>query len=274
MSNLSKNMNRAKFFLNTYEQQIQIENRLNELLDCLKISDQIRINTEQSKQKVKNELDTTFDQLKVDLSKLSNNMYKKFESELIKDQIDMPIRNSENDINQLIGNLNSLSLLNDSEKLLCLKQIDSSIQQIKQNLKSIDNYRKSHVDNFYSSQHHLSHLLKNQIDNIQNTLNLNQTEDLENSKWLLTSKPLDTTKSNLKKANSYELINYDKEWAEVLEEFDDCDSDVIKKEPKQVKSIDNFSVPERFGKDKKDMITKLLNDIYAKPIGYWLLNQS
>lgn len=77
-------------------------------------------------------MDNIYEKLKDDLSKLSNKIFKKFEIELIKNQIDMPIRNTENDINQLIGNLNSLSLLNDSEKLLCLNQIDTSIQQIKE----------------------------------------------------------------------------------------------------------------------------------------------
>lgn len=39
--------------LNSNEQQIEIENRLKELFDCLKISDQIQNNTELSKLKVK-----------------------------------------------------------------------------------------------------------------------------------------------------------------------------------------------------------------------------
>lgn len=46
-------MKKVNFILNSYEQQVQIENRLKELFNCLKISDQIRTNTEESKQKVK-----------------------------------------------------------------------------------------------------------------------------------------------------------------------------------------------------------------------------
>lgn len=39
---------------------------------------------------------------------------------------------------------------------------------------------------------------------------LNQTENIEYEKWLFPLKSQDKTKSDLKKANSYEFINYDK----------------------------------------------------------------
>ncbi|CAF1069377.1 unnamed protein product [Brachionus calyciflorus] len=275
--------NKLNLFLNTYEQQNQIDKRLRELFNCLKISDQIRNETEQSKLKLKTRMNKSFESIKVDLAKLETKIYGKVEHEIFKNQIDVPIRNLENDINQLIGNLNSLSLLKDSEKLLCIKSIDSSIDQIKNNLKSIQTYKNNQIDSLDSNQHQINCLLLNQIENIQTAIRgesinlnsecLNQSDDLDYKKWLLQPKCQEII-NKLERANSFEFINFNQELdaMDILNDFDDCD---LKPAFETVnENTTNFSVPNRFDLNgKNDCVANLFNNIYSKPIDYWLLSQ-
>lgn len=75
-------------------------------------------------------MNSSFEEIRTNLNNLETKILNKIEKDLIKTEIEAPVRSIEHDINQLIGNLNSLSMLNDSEKLLCLKSIDSSINQV------------------------------------------------------------------------------------------------------------------------------------------------
>ena len=81
---------------------------------------------------LKENLAVSFEQLKVSLNHLESKTMEKLDKNLLQNHLEIPVRDLETDIHQIIRKLKSLSMLNDSEKLIILKKIDYSFDQIKQ----------------------------------------------------------------------------------------------------------------------------------------------
>jgi hypothetical protein len=83
-------------------------------------------------EKLKQSLADSFDQLRICLNRLESKSLGKMDAELLQRQVDAPVTQLEIDIYKLIGNLNSLCVLEGGDKAVLLSKIDSSIKQIEQ----------------------------------------------------------------------------------------------------------------------------------------------
>lgn len=119
-----------KYCINSYEQQKRLDERLDSLSKCLSVADKLRQQTDASRRQIKENTFESYQQLRHDLNRLENNAYLTIEHNLVQKHVEKPLRQVETQIHQLVGNLRSLSMLNDAEKLLVLKSIDASIRQI------------------------------------------------------------------------------------------------------------------------------------------------
>lgn len=72
----------------------------------------------------------SFNAVKASLLSLENKFNSEIEAELAQKSLESQMRSIESQANQLIGNLRNMSMLSDSQKLLILKNIDSSINNL------------------------------------------------------------------------------------------------------------------------------------------------
>ena len=68
--------------------------------------------------------------MRTQLNALEQKLNNKIDLELAQKSMDARMRTIESEINQLIGNLRNMSMLTDSQKLLILKNIDSTMHQL------------------------------------------------------------------------------------------------------------------------------------------------
>lgn len=297
LKNQSKKPN-SRYCTNTYEQQKLIDERLSHLMQFLQLSEKLRSQCDESRSKLKENLGESFDQIKLNLNRLEAKTLNKIDVDLLQKQVDAPIRSLESQINQLIGNLNSLSMLNDSEKLLILKNIDMSIKQIQNKLESIEEFNKGELGQLIAgNKYDLNNLLKNKLDRIEkflmkenlnlNTLVLHESEMGANEpdyrKWLLKTDDNQNKKINLnqfidyedldhefnaKRRNSFDFVdmNSELESIDVMTDFDDGNYKNWLVKPEEKSS--NRSTLNTYD------VSHMFKHIYEKPMEYWLLKSS
>lgn len=306
--NQFSNPNLVKYCTNSFEQQKLIDQRLANLINCLNVAENIRHQTDMSRKKLKENLSESYELLNINLNRIENKTYAKIDQSLLQKQIDIPIRSLEKEVHQLIENLNRFSMLNDAEKLLILKNIDTAIKQIEHKLDCIEKYKKYELDSLVEgNKAQLNNMLKNQLDRIEKflakeNLNLNTLVMLneENSsnepdykKWLL--KTTDSSnyrdqriqeekfyefididfEQELKQArrNSFDFIdmNNELESINILTEFDNGDYKNWLVKP-QTTNIKN-SKSNEIKRSDNDGVSHIFRDIYSKPMDYWLLKK-
>ena len=76
-------------------------------------------------------MSTTFSAMRAQLVSMEMKIINKIDGELSqKSNLESQMRSIESQVNQLIGGLKNMSMLTDSQKLLILKNVDTSISNI------------------------------------------------------------------------------------------------------------------------------------------------
>jgi hypothetical protein len=74
---------------------------------------------------------STFSAMRAELFSMESKIINKIDAELSqKSNLESQMRSLESQVNQLIGGLKNMSMLTDSQKLLILKNVDTSINNI------------------------------------------------------------------------------------------------------------------------------------------------
>lgn len=73
---------------------------------------------------------TTFNTLKIKLIDMENKLNSQIEADLTQTNMESQMRSIESQVNQLIGGLKNMSMLTDSQKLLILRNVDGSINNL------------------------------------------------------------------------------------------------------------------------------------------------
>jgi hypothetical protein len=79
---------------------------------------------------LKEEVKTTFNTLRIKLIDMENKLNCQIESDLTQTNMESQMRSIESQVNQLIGGLKNMSMLTNSQKLLILRNVDGSINNL------------------------------------------------------------------------------------------------------------------------------------------------
>ncbi len=79
---------------------------------------------------MKEEVKTTFNTLRIKLIDMENKLNCQIESDLTQTNMESQMRSIESQVNQLIGGLKNMSMLTNSQKLLILRNVDGSINNL------------------------------------------------------------------------------------------------------------------------------------------------
>lgn len=299
--------NQGKLCLNSYEQQLEIDGRINRLTKALETTDAIKSKTEATRNNLKEKLNTHLNALRTNLNNLEKKFNQRLDTDISQKMCDSQLRVIESDVNQLIGNLRNMSMLNDSQKLLVLKSIDLSINQLESNISQMESNKSQTFEKLTTEITSLSESVNVDVDGIEkakkienssvlsltfnftNLLKMNDetkkmlgfNETYNYKDWLLKSSNTiaspsydsDNKKTVLHKTDSFEVLSgFTQGDFELISDTDessiDCDEYFTSANNK---NLNKNSKKSQVSSSTLPSATTFFSDIYSKPMECWLL---
>lgn len=292
----------GKFCLNTYEQQLEIDARISRLIKSLLRTEELRNQAEASGNNLKEIVSTTFNTLRINLDNLESKLNAMIKYELSQKSVETQVRSIESHVNQLIGNLKNMSMLTDSQKLLIIKNADSNINHLDSNINSLELSRTKEIERINAKTkcalNEISVFVTNRVqkpvqdensqikkssgkmslmssdENSKKILGCATNEHFNYKEWLLKSNKLITeinqdefkvSPLNLSTVDSFEDLSYNQDFEILTDSDDDGDEYQIKSLTTKSSEVSSFFQP------KENLQSSFFNDIYSKPMEYWLL---
>lgn len=269
-------------------QQQEAERRLVQLLKFSSSTESLRTDTELAKKMIKTKIRISFEDARANLKRLEDKMFSQIESQLISNRsMNTSLRNIEYDINQLIGKLTSMPVLNDKDHEFMMSHVDASIKQIEKNYAILESYKKAELEKFIDGsggRQDVNSLIRQKVDKINKFMeaeNLNMNSDMmlksksnesqrdegDYREWLLKPREQENsseeTNKSIQRSGSFELLDLEKELDLIDAIEDEEEEDERKFKFEEPMETNGLIVQD-------DGVSRIFYDIYNKPTEYWL----
>jgi hypothetical protein len=275
----------GKLCLNSYEQQLEIDSRIKRLAKALETTDAFKIKTETTRNNLKEKLNTHLNALRPNLNNLEKKVNQRLDTGLSQKNCDSRVRSIESDVNQLIGSLRNMSMLTDSQKLLMLKSIDVSINQLEANICQMESDKSQTCESLTTEIEKVKRFENAPVPSLSvNFTSVLKMDDGEAKKMLGLNGPYNyrdwllKTASDSKRDNDQMTVLLKTDSFEVLSGFTQGDFELISDSDE---NIDDDSEEYFLSTSNKKSISNpiigqpstsvFFSDIYSKPMECWLL---
>jgi len=267
------------------QEQTETESKqlVNHLIKSLQQTQNLRSSLIANKNILKNRVDQTFSPIRTSLNNIENKLLVKTDSKLFKEAYEIPLNRVEYDIHQIIEKLTNLSLMNSNDKSCMLNSIRSSVKRLDTKINELESFNRNEADKLQQTLTiEMKDLATNKIDPMQDYLEneyLNISHEYFNNKKKEVNTELEEYSDmeiidnddddDIIKCDSFDFIDFNKELESihVITDFDYANEYSFKP---RINDCNRF-IKLKFECSTNDGVTRILNEIFAHPMEYWLM---
>jgi hypothetical protein len=145
------------------------QKRITSLVKSQQCVEDLKYASELSRRKLKEKMRQQFERFRQNMSRLEASVYDRINAQHFA-QLDAPLNDIEQNIQQLIANLSSVSIRSNAERNALFAQIERKTKELDDKLRSLENYKYNELDQYVASRPDVNDFLNANVNKLEQFL--------------------------------------------------------------------------------------------------------